>query len=83
MRSFPFVLPFVVAIAAVAVGRETPVQSQSSFEAAIKNRSTARSYVLITIVDDRAGSQHSIWLSPSNGQIDAYPECYAAPAAGV
>jgi hypothetical protein len=44
LRNLLFALPFVVQIAIVAAVSDTPVQSQSSFEAAIKNRSTAPSY---------------------------------------
>jgi hypothetical protein len=47
----------VLAAAVVAAGPGEPFQSQSSFEAAIKNQSTSPSYVLITVVDDRSKSQ--------------------------
>jgi hypothetical protein len=46
-------------MAAVAAGPEGPMQSQSSFEAAIKNHSTAPPYVLITVVDDRTNTQRT------------------------
>ena len=45
--------------AAVAAGPSEPFQSQASFEAAIRNHSTAPPYVLITVVDDRSKTQRS------------------------
>src|SRR5258706_6038200 len=51
--------PLVLAAAAVAAGADGQLQAQASFAAAIKNHSTAPSYVLITVVDDRSKTQRS------------------------
>ena len=36
-----------------------PPQSQASFEAAVRNRSTAPSYVAITVIDERSGTSQA------------------------
>jgi hypothetical protein len=43
-----------------AASEETPLQSQASFEAAVRNQSTAPPYVLITVVDARSEETRSI-----------------------
>jgi len=49
-----------LALVALAAGPKAPVQSQASFEAAIKNHSTAPPYVLVTVVDDRTKTERSV-----------------------
>jgi hypothetical protein len=48
-------LLFVSALAMLNAADVGPIQSQRSFEAAIRNHSTAPSYVMITVVDDATG----------------------------
>jgi hypothetical protein len=45
----------LAAILPIAAGAAEPVQDQAHFESAIRNASTAPSFVLVTIVDDRTG----------------------------
>ena len=49
-----FSLALFAATACGFAHAETPVQSEASFEAAIRNHSTAPSYVLITVVEARS-----------------------------
>jgi hypothetical protein len=49
----------VFAMSTLAANPGGVVQSQQSFEAAIENASTAPSYVLITVVDDRENTKRS------------------------
>ena len=51
------VLFFAASLVSLAAGG--PVQSRASFEAAVRNRSTAPPYVLITVVDEKAGKVRS------------------------
>ena len=53
-------LVIIIASAAGAVSESLPKQSQESFEAAVRNHSTAPPYVLITVVDARTESARSI-----------------------
>ena len=43
----------------VSSAADGPIQSQASFEAAVRNHSTAPPYVLITVVDEKAGKVRS------------------------
>lgn len=51
--------PLALLVAAVAADSSAPIQSQASFAAAVRNHSTAPSYVLITIVDDTTHRERS------------------------
>lgn len=54
------ILFIIFSISALSEGDEyRPFQSQASFEAALRNTSTAPSYVLITVVDDRSGVERT------------------------
>jgi hypothetical protein len=46
-----------IALMSSSLSAAEPIQSQQSFEAAIRDQSTAPLYVLITVVDDRSKSQ--------------------------
>jgi len=52
-------LTFAAVAALGASGKPVQQQSQESYEAAIQNRSTAPSYVLITVIDDTTGSSRT------------------------
>lgn len=56
----------------------TPVQSQASFDAAIKNRSTAPSYVQITVVDAASGTSRST-CTTANLLLGAIHREYSIP----
>jgi hypothetical protein len=50
---------FVAAILPLAAGAAEPIQDQAHFEAAFANTSTAPSFVLVTIIDDRTGQSRT------------------------